>query len=69
VQLLITTHSPVLLNYVETHQVRAFELDKEGKIQVHKLPIDSVRFQKALEAYDRGLGELWLTNVFGGNPA
>jgi AAA15 family ATPase/GTPase len=47
---------------------RAVELDKEGKTQVHKLPIDSLRFQKALEAYDGALGELWFTNVFGGNP-
>ncbi|MEI6444177.1 MAG: ATP-binding protein [Nostocales cyanobacterium ELA583] len=68
VQVLITTHSPLLLNYVEPYQVRAVELDKEGKTQVHKLPIDSVRFQKALEAYDGALGELWFTNVFGGNP-
>ncbi|MDZ8082098.1 MAG: AAA family ATPase [Nostoc sp. DcaGUA01] len=68
VQVLITTHSPVLLNYVEPHQVRAVELDQEGKTQVHTLPTDSVRFQKALEAYDGELGELWFTNVFGGNP-
>lgn len=68
VQVLITTHSPLLLNYVEPYQVRAVELDGEGKTQVHKLPIDSVRFQKALEAYDGKLGELWFTNVFGGNP-
>lgn len=68
VQVLITTHSPVLLNYVEPHQVRAVELDNEGKTQVHTLPTDSVRFQKALEAYDGALGELWFTNVFGGNP-
>lgn len=68
VQVLITTHSPVLLNYVEPHQVRAVELDNEGKTQVHTLPTDSMRFQKALEAYDGALGELWFTNVFGGNP-
>jgi predicted ATPase len=68
VQVLITTHSPVLLNYVEPHQVRAVELDGEGKTQVHNLPVDSARFQKALEAYDGDLGELWFTNVFGGNP-
>jgi predicted ATPase len=68
VQIIITTHSPVLLNYVEPHQVRAVELDDEGKTQVHSLPTDSVRFQKALEAYDGSLGELWFTNVFGGNP-
>ncbi|MHC5937468.1 AAA family ATPase [Nostoc sp.] len=68
VQVLITTHSPVLLNYVEPQQVRAVELDTEGKTQIHALPIDSERFQKALEAYDGALGELWFTNVFGGNP-
>jgi predicted ATPase len=68
VQILITTHSPVLLNYVEPHQVRAVELDHEGKTQVHALPVDSVRFQKAMEAYDGALGELWFSNVFGGNP-
>ncbi len=68
VQILITTHSPVLLDYVEPHQVRAVELDHEGKTQVHALPTDSVRFQKALEAYDGALSELWFTNVFGGNP-
>jgi predicted ATPase len=68
VQILITTHSPVLLNYVEPHQVRAVELDDEGKTQIHALPTDSARFQKALEAYDGSLGELWFTNVFGGNP-
>ncbi|MFM7576036.1 MAG: AAA family ATPase [Microcystaceae cyanobacterium] len=68
VQVLITTHSPLLLNYVKPEQIRAVELDKEGKTQVHKLPTDSVRFQKALEAYDNDLGELWFTNIFGGNP-
>jgi predicted ATPase len=68
VQVLITTHSPVLLNYVEPHQVRAVELDTKGKTQIHALPIDSERFKKALEAYDGALGELWFTNVFGGNP-
>ena len=68
VQVLITTHSPILLNYVEPKQVRAVELDNEGKTQVHNLPIESKAFQKALDAYDGALGELWFTNVFGGNP-
>ena len=68
VQVLITTHSPVLLNYVEPNQVRAVELDDEGKTQVHALPTDSARFKQALEAYDGALGELWFTNMFGGNP-
>lgn len=68
VQILVTTHSPVLLNYVEPEQIRAVELDEEGKTQIRSLPTDSVRFQKAMEAYDGELGELWFTNLFGGNP-
>jgi predicted ATPase len=69
VQVIITTHSPVLLNYVEPHQVRAVELDAEGKTQIHALPTETARFQKAMEAYDGALGELWFTDIFGGNPA
>jgi predicted ATPase len=69
VQVIITTHSPVLLNYVEPHQVRAVELDNEGKTQIHALPTETARFQKAMEAYDGALGELWFTGIFGGNPA
>jgi ABC-type branched-subunit amino acid transport system ATPase component len=69
VQVIITTHSPVLLNYVEPHQVRAVELDAEGKTQIHALPTETTRFQKAMEAYDGALGELWFTGIFGGNPA
>jgi predicted ATPase len=68
VQVLITTHSPILLNYVEPKQVRAVELDNEGKTQVHNLPIESKAFQNALDAYNGALGELWFTDVFGGNP-
>ncbi|MEH2139763.1 AAA family ATPase [Nostoc sp.] len=64
VQVLITTHSPVLLNYIEPHQVRAVELDNEGKTQVHTLPTDSMRFQKALEAYDGELGRQNWEQVF-----
>ena len=68
IQVLITTHSPVLLNYVKPEQVRAVELDGKGRTQVRALPTDSVRFEKAMEAYDGELGELWFTNLIGGNP-
>ncbi len=69
VQILITTHSPVLLNYAKPEQIRAVELDDDGKTQTHALPTDSKRFQLALDAYEGKLGELWFTNVIGGNPA
>ena len=67
-QIIITTHSPVLLNYVEPKQIRAVELDEKGATQIRSIPTESKRFQKALEAYDGELGELWFTNIFGANP-
>ncbi|MDM8531323.1 hypothetical protein QUF63_09125 [Anaerolineales bacterium HSG25] len=40
----------------------------EGKTHIHALPTESPRFQATLDAYDGELGELWFTNLFGGNP-
>lgn len=68
VQVLITTHSPTLLNYVEPKQVRVVELDKEGKTLIHPLPLEDKSLQNAMEAYENQIGELWFTNVIGGNP-
>lgn len=67
-QVLITTHSPALLNLVKPEQVRAVELDHEGKTRVHSLPVGEPRFQKALETFEGDLGELWFVDMFGGNP-
>lgn len=68
IQVLITTHSPALLNLVKPEQVRAVELDQEGKTKVHSLPTGEARFQKALETFEGELGELWFVDMFGGNP-
>ena len=67
-QIIITTHSPVLLNYVKPEQIRAVELDDKGRTKISALPLESKRFQAAMDAYDGELGELWFTNIFGGNP-
>ncbi|MFT5195774.1 MAG: putative ATPase [Candidatus Promineifilaceae bacterium] len=69
VQIIITTHSPVLLNYVEPHEIKAFELDEEGATQINSLPTDSKKFELAMEAYDGELGSLWFSNAIGANPA
>lgn len=68
VQFILTTHSVALLNYLKPEQIRAVELDREGRTVVHKLPVDNQRFQKALDTFDGELGELWFTDMFGGNP-
>lgn len=68
VQFIVTTHSVSLLNYLRPEQIRAVELDDEGKTIVHNLPVDGQRFQKALDVFDGELGELWFTDMSGGNP-
>lgn len=67
-QFVITTHSPILVNYLKPEQVRAVELDRDGKTLVHELPSDNLRFVKALEAFEGELGEMWFTDIYGANP-
>lgn len=64
-QVIVTTHSPVMLDYFEPAQVRAIEFDAEGKTRIHALPTKVNRLQAALEEYDNELGELWFTHLFG----
>jgi len=68
-QVIVTTHTPVLLDYVKPKQVRAIEFDGEGKTRIHSLRTQVNRVQAALETYDTDLGELWFTNLFGDNQA
>jgi len=46
VQFIVTTHSVSLLNYLKPEQIRAVELDEEGKTIVHKLPWMDSGFKK-----------------------
>lgn len=69
VQVIITTHSVQLLNYVKPEQIRAVELDDEGATRIHALPTDSFKFEAAMEAYDHEVGAMWFTDIIGGNPA
>ncbi len=68
IQVIVTTHSPAFLDLVDPRQVRAVELDAAGKTKLYELPLEQARFQKALDAFDGSLGELWFVNMFGGNP-
>lgn len=68
VQILITTHSLTMLDLLMPEQIRTVEMDKDGKTHVHPLPVSNARFKEALASFDGDLGELWFTNIFGGNP-
>lgn len=66
-QILVTTHSPVLLDYFEPEQVRAVEMDSEGKTRIHSLTTQVSRVQATFEADD--VGELWFSKIFGDTRA
>ena len=55
-QVLVTTHSPILLNYAKPEEVRIFQRDQEGGTRV--TPMTKVRdIDKLLQ--DFAVGELW----------
>lgn len=55
-QVLVTTHSPILLNYAKPEEVRIFQRDQEGGTRV--TPMTKVRdIDKLLQEF--AVGELW----------
>lgn len=65
-KIILTTFNPIFLNFFETRMVRVVGRF-QGVFECKPIMCDK-RFEKALEAYDGDLGELWYTNHFGGNP-
>lgn len=61
-QFILTTHNPTFLNLFKPEEVRVVERDKNGDTAVERVP-DHIT-QTWLDEY--GLGEVWLTNSFGG---
>ena len=61
-QVILTTHNPALLNFFRPEEVRVVERDKNGHTTIHKIPEHIEKIW--LDEY--GLGEVWLTNSFGG---
>jgi predicted ATPase len=61
-QIILTTHSPSFLNCFKPEEVRVVERDNEGFITVSIIPhyIQEIWLDKY------GLGEVWMTNSFGG---
>lgn len=63
-QFILTTHNPAFLDYFEPEEVRVVTRDEQGYTQVNRIP-DSVK-QIWLDDEEHTLGEVWLTNSFGG---
>lgn len=69
IQVLLATHSPQLLNYVEPHEVRFLRLSKDdGNVVVESAPTGTADWAKVYEEYDESMGGLWLSGGLGGVP-
>lgn len=62
-QVLLTTHSPLLLTYLQPHHLRAVELDEAGKTQVHPFPTKAEDLQQVIDGFQGPLGESWFSNL------
>ena len=69
IQIVCTTHSKALLDYLEPEEVRFLSRDREtGETIVKKAPTDNERWKDVYDKYQQSLGDIWLTGAVGGVP-
>ncbi len=69
VQVVLSTHSPLLLDFVEPREVRFLSRSLEdGSTVVRDAPTDSNEWRAAFEECEQSLGEMWLAGGLGGVP-
>ncbi|HTQ03793.1 MAG TPA: AAA family ATPase [Polyangiaceae bacterium] len=69
VQVILTTHSAELLDFVDPREVRFLSREMtDGSTVVRRAPIESEQWKAAYETYERSLGEIWLSGGLGGVP-
>lgn len=69
IQVVLATHSPELLEYLEPQEVRFVERSSEdGSTVVRSIPSDDPDWPRYFEEYRRSLREAWLSGGLGGVP-
>lgn len=69
VQVLLTTHSPQLLNLVAPEEVRFLSRDwNTGSVTAESAPTCHADWEKSFAANDRALGPMWMMGGLGGVP-
>ena len=66
-QIIVATHSPALVNRLETHELVIVERDPESGESLFSRP-DPVAIEELKSDLGYELGELWFAGSFGGNP-
>ncbi len=69
VQVILATHSPQLLNFLEPEEVRFLKRNlQDGSTIVEEAPVGTEEWKAASEVYQNSLGEMWLSGGLGGVP-
>ena len=69
IQIVCTTHSKALLDFLEPEEVRFLTRDrKTGETLVKSAPTDNERWKDVYDRYQQSLGDMWLTGALGGVP-
>ena len=69
-QIVLATHSPELLEFIEPEEVRLLSRDAtDGALRVRVIDSGSDDWRRAYREYDESLGGLWLSGGLGGVPA
>jgi len=69
IQVVLATHSPELLEYLEPQEVRFVERDpNDGSTVVKAIPAADLDWSRYFDEYRRSLREAWLSGGLGGVP-
>jgi predicted ATPase len=69
VQIVLATHSPLLLNVLKPEEVRFLTRDgADGSVVVRAPPVESPQWEQAFREYEEQLGSIWLAGGIGGVP-
>lgn len=69
VQIVMATHSPLVLNHLLPEEVRFMRRDATtGDVVVDTPPVGDAQFQHAFEVYEKELGGMWLSGGMSGVP-
>jgi predicted ATPase len=70
VQVVLSTHSPTLLNFAQPEEVRFLSRNlQDGSTIVRRAPTESEQWKAAYADYEQSLGEMWMSGGLGGVPA
>ena len=69
IQIVCTTHSKALLDYLQPEEVRFVSRDPDtGETRIQAVPMDNPRWQQLYDRFQGSMGDIWMTGAVGGVP-